>query len=146
MSELQCQNILVIEDNNDIRDTVEDVLRTEGYNVYSVCNGREALLALKKIQGPTLILLDMMMPLMNGWEFLEAQKADAKFANLPVVVVSALGPEAALIKDSEVVNARAYIRKPIDLNTLMNVVQAYCGTPASAESVSSEDANLSEAV
>lgn len=129
MTDLQCKNILVIEDNNDIRETVEDVLRTEGYNVYGVSNGREALLALKKIQGPTLLLLDMMMPLMNGWEFLEAQKTDAKFANLPVVVVSALDAEHALIKDSEVVNARAYIRKPIDLDALMSVVQAYCGTP-----------------
>lgn len=128
---MTCKSILVVEDNNDIRETVEDVLRTEGYRVHAVGNGREAIQALKRIDGPCLILLDMMMPLFNGWEFLEAQKNNARFADLPVVVMSALDAQTALVRGSSVVAARGYIRKPIDLDVLMRIVQDYCEPPVS---------------
>lgn len=128
---MKCNSVLIVEDNNDIRETVEDVLKTEGYRVYAVSDGRQALRALNVIPGPSLILLDMMMPLMNGWEFLQAQKADAKFANLPVVVISALSAAQALAKGGDgSIEAQGYIRKPLDIDTLLGLVRIYCG-PAS---------------
>lgn len=124
---MNCKNILIIEDNDDIRETLEQVLKMEGYRVFAVSNGRDALVALKTIPGPSLILLDMMMPVMNGWEFLEVQKSDNVLATLPVVVVSALGAAAALASKKEPVPAVGYIKKPISLNPLMEIVQEYCG-------------------
>jgi CheY-like chemotaxis protein len=123
----QCKSILIVEDNDDIRETLEEVLRMEGYRVYAVSNGRDALAALKRVDGPSLILLDMMMPVMNGWEFLEVQKSDHVLATLPVVVVSALGAAAALACKKDPVPAVGYIKKPIALNPLMEIVQQYCG-------------------
>jgi CheY-like chemotaxis protein len=124
---MHCKSILIVEDNDDIRETLEQVLKMEGYRVYAVSNGRDALAALKRAEGPSLILLDMMMPVMNGWEFLEVQKNDHVLATLPVVVVSALGAAAALASKKEPVPAVGYIKKPIALNPLMEIVQQYCG-------------------
>jgi len=129
---MKCKNILIVEDNSDIRETIEDVLKMEGYIAYAVSNGREALQAMKHIDGPSLILLDMMMPLMNGWEFMEAQKQNAKFANLPVIVISALSAETALRDGDSLVKAQGFIRKPLDLETLLNVVKVYCDAPSDA--------------
>ena len=123
----QCKSILIVEDNDDIRETLEQVLKTEGYNVCAVTNGRDALVALKKVPAPALVLLDLMMPVMNGWEFMEAQKEDAVFASLPVVVVSALNAPTALSNNAIPLPAVGYIKKPIALNTLMDIVVQYCG-------------------
>jgi CheY-like chemotaxis protein len=144
---MKCQSVLVVEDNDDIRETVEEVLRMEGYPVYAVSDGRQALRALKTIPGPPLILLDMMMPLMNGWEFLEAQKADAKFANLPVVVISALDATRALARGAGgPIEAQGYIRKPLDIDTLMGLVRIYCGEPAASPvDIGSREASASSA-
>ena len=87
----QCDCILIIEDNDDIREALQMAIEGEGYRVFAVSNGQEALGVLKRIPGRPLVLLDMMMPVMSGWEFLEAQKANAVFGHLPVVVVTALG-------------------------------------------------------
>jgi two-component system chemotaxis response regulator CheY len=131
---MQCQSILVVEDNQDIRDTLEDVLKTEGYRVYSVKNGHEAMAALKRIPGPSLILLDMMMPGMDGWAFLEAQKNDYVLAKLPVVVVSALSAAKALTtagfgaeEGKGPIQAVGYLRKPVAFDALMDVVEQHCG-------------------
>jgi CheY-like chemotaxis protein len=121
-----CKSVLIVEDNDDIRETVEQVLKMEGYQVFAVSNGRDALLALKRIPGPSLILLDMMMPVMNGWEFLDVQKTDHVLASLPVVVVSALNASAALSSGKQPVPAVGYIKKPIALNSLIEIVQQYC--------------------
>lgn len=130
---MKCKSILIVEDNYDIRETVEDVLRTEGYLVYSVSNGREALRALRNMPGPCLILLDMMMPLMNGWEFVQAKKANAVFAEFPVVVISALNARLALNNESTLVDACGYLQKPIDLEPLMEIVRYHCEMPIEAK-------------
>jgi CheY-like chemotaxis protein len=146
---MTCKSILIVEDNQDIRDTLEDVLKTEGYQVYAVKNGSEAVLALKRIPGPALILLDMMMPVMDGWAFLEAQKADNVLAGLPVVVISALGAAKALTSSplgmegapgKEPVQAVGYLRKPIAYDALLEVAREHCGKadPALARALGME--------
>lgn len=124
---MQCKSILVIEDDKDIRETIAQVLEIEGYPVSSASNGAEAVKVLEKLPKPCLILLDLMMPIMNGWQFMEKQKDDTAFASLPVVVVSALPANAAFADVKAVEGAVGYIKKPISLTALMEVVQQYCG-------------------
>jgi len=123
---MSCQNILIVEDNDDIRDTLEEILKTEGYRTYAVKNGREAVAALKRITGPSLILLDIMMPVMDGHEFLEARKSDSVLATLPVVMITALEAARALTIGKEPATAIGYLRKPIAINTLFEVVEQHC--------------------
>jgi CheY-like chemotaxis protein len=122
----KCSCILVVEDNQDIRDAVEDLLRQEGYRVYGVQNGREALLALKKIPGRPLVLLDMMMPVMSGWDFFEARHKEPNIGQLPIVVMSALGPSAALAHQTKSLPAVGYVTKPIPLEGLLEIVAQHC--------------------
>lgn len=119
------KHILIIEDDQGIRESIQDYLELEGYQTHLAQNGHEGLEVLKTVQLPCLILLDLMMPVMNGWEFLEAKKLDPTIADLPVVVVSAIGDDAA-----KPTGIQEFIRKPIDLNRLFATVRAYCGGPA----------------
>src|ERR1700733_13427615 len=83
--------ILVIEDDRDIREALKDGLEIEGYPVTTVCDGKEAIKYLERDSPPGLILLDLMMPGMNGWEFLEYLKSKSNLATIPVGVVTAAG-------------------------------------------------------
>lgn len=122
----RCDSVLVVEDNRDIREAVELLLQMEGFRVYGVQNGKEAVSVLKKIPGRALVLLDMMMPVMSGWDFFKAQSGDQSINNLPVVVVSALGAASALADKGKSLPAVGYIKKPIELDGLLDVVQRYC--------------------
>lgn len=124
----KCESILVVEDDADIRDALETYLAGEGYPVFTARNGQDALARLREIPAPSLVLLDLMMPVMNGWDFLEAQKTDSVIATLPVVVVSALR-EGAALQGGMPTGAVAYLKKPIGLDALMDVVEKYCGKP-----------------
>src|SRR5687768_645517 len=104
-----CKGILVVEDDNDIRETVQQILELEGYQVFTAANGKEALDALEHIPHPCLILLDLMMPVMNGWQFLEAKQRNAVISTLPVVVVSAVA--------EHVKNVTTVVKKPPDIDT-----------------------------
>src|SRR5687768_5509935 len=84
--------VVVVEDDEEIRDSMRDALEIEGYAVSTYSNGKEALDGLRKLGIPCLILLDLMMPVMNGWEFLQAMKAE-RFAEVPVYVVSAIADQ-----------------------------------------------------
>jgi CheY-like chemotaxis protein len=130
-----CKCILIADDNRDIRETIEDALSMEGYLVYTAKNGQEALDTLRKIESPALVLLDLMMPVMNGWEFLDAQKQDAVLAAHQVITVSAVSATESL-EDSTPLNTASSISKPINLEPLLDKVREFCGTPseASAES------------
>jgi CheY-like chemotaxis protein len=83
------KNILVVEDDTIIREAMKMVLEWEGYKVATAANGREALDRLRWTDPPGLILLDLMMPVMDGWQFLHDQKQDPALASIPVVVVTA---------------------------------------------------------
>jgi len=117
-------SILVVDDDPAIRVMLSEVLGDEGYNVISVANGQEALYHLHRNGGlPQLILLDLMMPTMNGWAFLRHQQEDAKLAAIPVVVISA----GANIQQQPLPYAPASILpKPVDVDLLVATVEHYC--------------------
>src|SRR5258708_1349132 len=93
---MKCKSILVADDNRDIRQTIVQALRAEGYIAIAAKDGRDALEKLDKMPAPTLVLLDLMMPVMSGWEFLDAQKKDAKFTSHQVVTISSVNPTKTL--------------------------------------------------
>lgn len=118
------KSILVIEDDQDIRESLHDVLGLMGYHVSVASNGREALekLSLMK-EPPCLIFLDLMMPVMDGWEFRSIQQSDPRMSSVPIVVVSADGNVQKKAKD---MGAAVLLKKPVDIATLMQVTQKYC--------------------
>ncbi|MEW6056606.1 MAG: response regulator [Bdellovibrionota bacterium] len=122
---MACSNIVVIEDDDAIRETVKEVLNSEGYSVVAFKNGKEAIEQLANCSKPCLILLDLMMPVMDGWEFLEARKnINDYIMAIPVVIVSAVVDK---IKNSQ--GVKAYIKKPVDLDVLLSVVRNHCDHP-----------------
>lgn len=119
--ELKHSQILIVEDDVDIRDTLQEVLQSEGYNVHTTINGLEALNWLRSNeQLPCIVLLDLMMPVMNGWQFLDAARADPVLSKVPVVVVSAVADLRS------VPTGVHYVRKPINFENLLGVVRTYC--------------------
>src|SRR5262245_55470921 len=91
MALTKTHDVLIVEDDRELREAVGSVLEDEGCSVRSASNGAEALEILHKNGNgyPCIILLDLMMPVMNGWQFLESRKSDAKLDKIPVVVMSA---------------------------------------------------------
>jgi len=97
------------------------LLSLEGYHAASVANGREALDYLQDAETPRVILLDLMMPVMDGWEFRRRQQADPSISSVPVIVLSALDQTRATGLD-----ATAFLKKPLDFDRLLALVRAHC--------------------
>ncbi|MBC7386270.1 MAG: response regulator [Cryobacterium sp.] len=125
-SKVLCKSILIAEDNEDVRESIADALESEGYHVYTSQNGKDALAILPTLPGPVLVLLDLMMPVMNGWEFLDAQKHDAVLAGHQVVTISAVSPTQSL-QDPEPLDTAGSLQKPINLEPLLETVHQFCG-------------------
>lgn len=113
--------VLIVEDDADLRDMMAQLLALEGFPTSAVSNGREALAYLRSHENPNLILLDLMMPVMDGWEFRREQQLDADLADVPVIVLSALDEARALD-----VTATAFLKKPLDYDRLLELVRRYC--------------------
>ena len=113
--------ILIVEDDDSAREALSDCLEMEGFRVASARNGKEALEYLHRSPRPKIILLDLYMPVMTGWEFREAQKKDAAIAKIPVVVVTAFGSGMTKQIDADVV-----MHKPLDLDRLLSVIREHC--------------------
>jgi CheY-like chemotaxis protein len=113
--------ILVVEDDEGIRETLKFALELDGYKVSTAANGQEGIELLQTIPKPGLILLDLMMPVMDGWGFIAALEKDMAFSTIPVVVVSAFADKAKTIRAAEI------ITKPMNFEHLMEVVKKYCG-------------------
>ena len=110
-------SVLIVDDDHDSRDALERLLRFAGYGVITASNGGEALELLRRdAQVPDLILLDLMMPVMDGRAFRDAQKKDARLAGIPVVVVSAQGDLTASL------DAEAYLDKPLEFESLIDTI------------------------
>ena len=112
--------ILIVEDDADVRDTMVQVLESEGFSVCATRDGREALDVLRAGLRPGLILLDLMMPVMNGWQFRAGTERDPELASIPVVLVSALDPGT---ERTASIAAAGFLHKPFDLDDLLGVVQ-----------------------
>jgi DNA-binding response OmpR family regulator len=113
------KRVLLVEDDLDLRDTLQDILENEGYDVIPAAHGRQALEYLRitrsSDEAPALVILDLVMPLVNGWEVLEAMRNDP-WLQMPVIVVSALG-------HSKPIGVAAYLRKPFNLVDLLDAVR-----------------------
>jgi CheY-like chemotaxis protein len=113
--------VLIVEDDADLRDMMAQLLLLEGYGTAAVANGREALEYLRTSTPPEVILLDLMMPVMDGWEFRRQQQAEPPLKDVPVVVLTALdGPHTRDL------SADAVLRKPLDFDRLLELVRRYC--------------------
>jgi CheY-like chemotaxis protein len=97
------------------------LLSLEGFQTAAVANGQEALDYLRQENAPNLILLDLMMPVMDGWEFRRRQQANPAMAQVPVIVLSALDH----VRTAEV-SAEAILKKPLDFDRLLELVRSYC--------------------
>jgi CheY-like chemotaxis protein len=116
--------VLIVEDDIDIRDALSQILEEEGYSVSTAANGQEALDLLRSGPPPRLILLDLMMPVMNGWQFRAAQREDPALAAIPVVVISA---DTHISEKASQIGIAEYFRKPIEIAGLLNTMEKYCG-------------------
>lgn len=115
--------VLVVEDDSAIRDALRELLEHEGYEVLWAANGLEALARLRGGQSPRLILLDLGMPVMDGWEFRHAQRRDPAIAPIPVVVISA---EHGLESKIRSLEPDGFLPKPFQLDALLATVHRYC--------------------
>ncbi len=118
-------SVIIIEDDDEIRDALREVLEHEGFPVTTYRNGKEALEGLPKVARPGLILLDLMMPIMDGWQFMRCRtQLPDSHASVPVVLVSAV----ADYKKALETGAAGFLRKPVDLDVLLQTVKHHYGT------------------
>lgn len=117
--------VLIVEDDDDVREFMELLVSTAGYDVMTARDGEEALAMMRK-KKPCLVLLDLQMPRMDGWEFRARQLQDVALASVPVICVTAFF-------DPEQVTRKLGLRcipKPTDLPTVIDAVEQSCGGPS----------------
>jgi CheY-like chemotaxis protein len=114
--------VFVVDDDDDTRSCVCSVLEEEGYGVACAKNGQDALEQLKRISRPNLVLLDLMMPVMSGWDVLDELRKNPALAALPVVVFTAAGESGVNDRGLQ----KPVLRKPIDLDLLLEMVNKIC--------------------
>lgn len=113
------KTILVIEDDGDINLTLESILSEAGYKVVVARNGEDALRELRRIPAPSLMLLDLAMPVMNGWDFIQNVRLDIALSSIPICVISAT---ANIQAPSGIAAA---FQKPLDLDLLLEAVRLH---------------------
>ena len=122
MSGPAAAHILIVEDDADLREALSEVLRDEGYSVAAAAHGRDALDLLRREARPALILLDLTMPVMSGWQFRAEQRRDPELSGIPVVVLSA-GDHLA--EQMVPLGIDDYVTKPIELRHLLRTIERY---------------------
>jgi CheY-like chemotaxis protein len=115
------KSVMVVEDDPDLREMMAHLLAFEGFEAQVASNGHEALQLLKNNLTPGVIVLDLMMPVMDGWTFRERQRRDASLANIPVIVVTA-APHAA----THTLDVEEILSKPVDFDRLVNCIRTHC--------------------
>jgi CheY-like chemotaxis protein len=111
--------VLVVEDEEELREMLREALELNGYSVSTAQEGGEALEAIADIDHVCLVLLDLLMPGMNGWEFFMKMRQRPEFASVPVVVHSSVPDRAPEGVDR-------VLKKPVELNRLLSIVAEYC--------------------
>ena len=117
------KRILIVEDDAAIRDALTLLLKDEGYAVVGAPNGLEALRHLKENGPPDLILLDLMMPVMDGWQFSKEQRQDPSLKGVPVVLLSANGN---VQQRASMLGAVGFLQKPVEVEELLDAIHRYC--------------------
>lgn len=121
--------ILVVDDESSIRDLLRDILAFEGHQVHVATNGHQALEQLRGGGRPCVVLMDLVMPGMNGWELAARIHADPALAEIPLVVIAA-NPRHA--DDAARIGAERWLGKPLDLDRLFATVDELCVTGQAA--------------
>jgi CheY-like chemotaxis protein len=116
-------HILIVDDDQAIRDVVSDILEMSDYRVKTACNGAEALETMR-VDRPAAVLLDLMMPVMNGWEFLRQYKCEVPVAPVPVVIMSAARDASAVAGQ---LGAQAFLSKPFEIEAILAIVGRVAG-------------------
>lgn len=121
-----CRTILLVEDDPDVRDSLQDILEDEGFDVVPASNGKQAIdfLTLNDPPRADLVILDLLMPMVSGWEVLEHMSAEPRLAGVPVIVLSAVmtpRPE----------RAQGFVRKPFSLEAFVGEVRSVLDGAAS---------------
>ena len=115
-------SVLIVEDDRDTREMLGRFLELEGFDVQTAANGELALKVLQDEGRPSVIILDLMMPVMNGWQFRVAQQSDPNLSEIPVVVVTAAGVR----DDIPAISADGWLSKPVDFDRLLATIGPLC--------------------
>ncbi len=116
----KCASILIVEDDKETRNLMLTILKEEGYLVEVASDGLEGLEKLSKVVKPTLVLLDLLLPDMSGWEFINQIENRQIYDSIEIVIVTAL-----MVQDKSA-NAKEFIRKPFQIETLLGIADKYC--------------------
>ena len=117
------RRLLLVEDDGELRSSLAELLRSDGYDVVGAANGSEALEYLKQSPAPDLILLDLMMPVKDGWQFRIEQKRDPTISSIPVLAISADDTPKAVAIDAEM-----YLKKPFQYTALLDAIRRVIDT------------------
>ena len=115
--------VLLVDDDFGIVEAIRDLLQDEGYEVSVAMNGREALDEIRLEKPPCVILLDLMMPVMNGWEFREEQLRDRRLARIPTLIVTA---DRTAQARSEELRPAELLSKPVKPERLLELIEKHC--------------------
>jgi CheY-like chemotaxis protein len=123
------KNVLIVEDDHDVREALTQVLEFEGYGVVGAANGMEGMECMRVGPSPHIILLDLMMPVMDGVQFREQQMLDPELAKIPVVVISA---DRKAEQKAVALGVAACLKKPLEVDNLLELVARLSGPVASS--------------
>jgi CheY-like chemotaxis protein len=122
-------SVMIVEDDRDTREMLARFLELEGFEVREAANGQLALEALHEDAATCVILLDLMMPVMNGWQFRKAQVSDPSLSKIPVVVVTAAGSREQI----PAIDADGWLSKPVDFDRLLATIDPLCSRNPGAD-------------
>lgn len=122
-----CRTILLVEDDPDVRDSLQDILEDEGFDVVPASNGKQAIdfLTLNEPARADLVILDLLMPMVSGWEVLRHMTVEPRLAGVPVIVLSAVATPRPP-------RAQGFVRKPFSLETFVGEVRGVLDRAAAA--------------
>jgi CheY-like chemotaxis protein len=135
-------SVLIIEDDAGVRESLAEVLRDEGYEVHLAADGAAALRALAAEPLPSLILLDLMMPGMSGFDFRAHQQKDPRLSHIPVILISA---RPDLPKQARELGAQDFLPKPMSFEALLHAVQNRAITVVASSSLPGKPRTLQQA-
>jgi CheY-like chemotaxis protein len=118
------KQILVVEDDQCIRESLQELLESEGYSVACASNGQEALDHLSTKKSPGLIFLDLMMPIKDGFQFRQEMRVNPLWVDIPIVIMSADGQ----IKEKFLrMGVKSYLKKPVDIDVIIDLANRFAG-------------------